>query len=81
MLQVSSDNLNFIAENSIVIGRHEQKGGLGLNNLRKRLDLIYPENYKLDITETNDKFSVKLDLSLKAYSEKTQDENKMPDNR
>ncbi len=81
LLKVSAYNLKFIAENSIVTGTKEQKGGLGLNNLRKRLDLLYPGNYKLDIAETNDKFSVKLDLSLKAYSEKTQDENKMLNSR
>jgi two-component system, LytTR family, sensor kinase len=39
-------------------------GGIGLKNLRRRLDLIYPEGYQLDIVEEADIFSVRLGLTL-----------------
>jgi len=39
-------------------------GGIGLKNVRRRLDLIYPDAYRLDIVETPDTFSVRLGLSL-----------------
>ena len=35
--------------------------GIGLENVRKRLSLIYgPKNYSLDIGETNETYTVKL---------------------
>lgn len=45
--------------------------GIGLQNVRKRLDLLYPGRHMLDIRETDDKYIVNLTLLL--------DENTMPD--
>jgi two-component system LytT family sensor kinase len=39
-------------------------GGIGLKNVQRRLDLIYPEQYKLDIQNNPESFIVKLDLQL-----------------
>lgn len=42
-----------------------QKGkGLGLSNVKRRLELIYPNNYKLEITQTAGVFEVELQLDL-----------------
>jgi sensor histidine kinase YesM len=41
------------------------KGGIGLNNVKRRLELIFGQNYTLKINETEDKFIVSLHLSLK----------------
>jgi LytS/YehU family sensor histidine kinase len=38
--------------------------GTGLNNLKKRLDLIYPEHHQLKIDQTDDKFIVDLNIGL-----------------
>jgi sensor histidine kinase YesM len=38
--------------------------GTGLNNLKKRLELIYPEHHLLKIDETADKFVVDLNIEL-----------------
>ena len=42
----------------------ESKEGLGLNNVKQRLDLIYPQQYSLRITRDNDCFDVKLEIEL-----------------
>jgi len=39
-------------------------GGIGLKNVRRRLDLLYPEQYQLDIQQAAEDFRVKLDLQL-----------------
>ncbi len=39
-------------------------GGIGLENIKKRLALIYPEKYKLDIKKEDEMYIVKLELFL-----------------
>ena len=39
-------------------------GGIGLKNVQRRLDLVYPEQYKLDIKNEENRFEVKLRLNL-----------------
>ncbi|UPK66936.1 sensor histidine kinase [Chitinophaga filiformis] len=41
-------------------------GGIGLKNVQRRLDLIYPGQYNLDIQSHNDRFDVRLQLHLTA---------------
>ena len=53
---VSSDKVNDVVRYS----------GIGLNNVRRRLDLIYPGRYRLDITNNGELFEVELNLSLSA---------------
>ena len=40
------------------------KTGTGLDNLRRRLSLLYPEHHTLEITRNNDFYSAKLTLTL-----------------
>ena len=40
------------------------KGGVGLSNVRRRLDLLFPDDYTLDIKETEDIYTVKLEIPL-----------------
>ena len=42
----------------------ESHGGLGLQNCKRRLELIYPEQYSLDIRAEDDVFIVNLGLQL-----------------
>lgn len=46
--------------------KQEEKttGGIGLGNVKKRLELLYPAKYKLDISEDVDVFVVSLQLQL-----------------
>jgi len=67
-VNLSSDknSLLFNIENSIPeSGKILSGNGLGIKNVRQRLDLLYPEKYKLDINEDNDKFTVQLKIDLK----------------
>jgi two-component system, LytTR family, sensor kinase len=58
------DSIEFIAVNTISSYRNDDSivhhGGLGLENIKKRLDLLYGDNYKLIIDITDNKFKVKL---------------------
>ena len=44
--------------------KHEY-GGVGLNNVTKRLELIYGNDYSLDISDEEDNYDVRLDLPAK----------------
>jgi len=41
-----------------------QNGGIGLVNVRRRLSLLYPNQYKLDIEDSNNEHIVELSLDL-----------------
>lgn len=41
-----------------------ENSGIGLNNVRKRLELIYPDKHQLDIANTEDRYEVSLILNL-----------------
>ena len=79
LIHISSYKMVFTAKNSKVNKMIAKKGGLGLTNLRKRLDLIYPDNYELDITETDSIFTATLNLSFDVQPKRLKDENQMLD--
>lgn len=54
----------FTIENSHSRANTPQKG-IGLKNIQKRLDLLYYNQYTLDIDDTHEKFKVTLTLNLK----------------
>jgi sensor histidine kinase YesM len=67
-LSIKNKMLDFEIENSKsdeIKDERYYKGGIGLNNVKRRLELIFGQNYTLKINETEDKFIVSLHLSLK----------------
>ena len=40
-------------------------GGVGLQNIQQRLELIYPKNHRLEIEDNEDFFSVRLEVNFK----------------
>ena len=68
-LSVNGDELNLNVRNSVYPGfvpvpSAKRKGGLGLENARQRLDLIYPGQYRLKINKNPDKFETDLIIEL-----------------
>lgn len=65
-LQPHGDRLLFSCRNSRPEIKHDEnmKGGVGLSNVRRRLDLLFPGNYTLDIKEQEDTYTVHLDIPL-----------------
>ncbi len=58
--------LHFSCRNSKAEKPNEEKGGVGLVNVRKRLDLLFGLDYSLLIHDETDTYSVELTLPLKA---------------
>ncbi len=65
-LQRSNGSLAFNAENSIesipVLKKGE--GGIGLKNVKRRLQLLYPGKHRLDISNDNETYRVHLTLKI-----------------
>lgn len=62
---VSSGMLVFELRNTLGIkGAKDAMGGIGLDNVRKRLEMLYKGKYRLDIEETDSLFSVHLEINL-----------------
>ncbi len=64
IVSVKADKLHFSCRNSRAAVKNEEKGGVGLANVRKRLDLLYADNYTLDIQDAPDVFTVNLVIPL-----------------
>ena len=65
-LKPQADRLLFDCRNSRQQNSQDgnMKGGVGLSNVRRRLDLLFPGNYTLDIKEQEDTYAVHLDIPL-----------------
>jgi len=60
-----NNSLYFVCRNSKPKKiRSEKSGGLGLVNVKRRLSLIYDNQYQLNIIETNDLYTVNLVINL-----------------
>lgn len=63
----SSGKLTFICQNNYYAEDHPQKvikNGIGLENVKKRLKLLYPNLHELEIDQTRDDFFVSLKIKL-----------------
>ena len=56
--QISFEVINQVRKNTIA--SKDQTGGIGLPNIKRRLELLYPGKYTLSIKEEHDVYSVKL---------------------
>lgn len=61
---LDENQLRFISENSKPIVKTNVIGGLGLKNISRRLELLYPGNHTLEITDNPDKYIVTLIIPL-----------------
>ena len=63
-VELKDDNLLFTCRNSKAEKPNQEKGGVGLTNVKKRLDLLYDKKYSLDIKDEPDIYIVELKLPL-----------------
>ena len=59
-----ASQLVFTCKNSRIPKEEDKHGGVGLTNVRQRLDLIYGKGYQLDIQDEADMYTVKLAIPL-----------------
>jgi len=67
-LKLKEDRVYFHLRNSVsdeLISSAIKDSGIGLNNLKRRLELLYPDKYELEIYRADGFFNVTLVLSIK----------------
>jgi len=63
-IAVSGETLTFKCLNSKAETPNQEKGGVGLQNVKQRLNLIYDNNYTLKIDDATDVYNVELTIPL-----------------
>jgi sensor histidine kinase YesM len=61
---ILNDSLRFYIKNSIHYTSELNNSGIGLKNVKDRLELLYPDSYNLEISNANNIFSVELGIRL-----------------
>lgn len=68
VLHVADNDIDLRVENSksesMPLQRHPRSGGIGLVNVRRRLELLYPKRYSLDIGDNPNSYVVNLKIQL-----------------
>lgn len=74
-ISIKSNQFRFRVKNSVSNEERSREqlsyGGLGLTNVKRRLDLLYFKNYDLKILETENFYEISLELMLKENTYKT----------
>lgn len=68
LIRVHKNHFEFEASNSLPSANPTKKGvsrGVGLSNITRRLELIYPKNHHLEIRKDDDEFFVRLQIHKK----------------
>ncbi len=63
-LTLNNKELLFYVCNSFKETENENQNGIGLNNIKKRLELLYPSNHELNLEIKNNSFEVTLFIKL-----------------
>ena len=64
-LLAKNDAVSFEIINNFEVSNSENSAGIGLENLKQRLRLIYPNRHTLDITESAVDYKTILQIELK----------------
>lgn len=65
-LTITDNGWEFETRNKISRKNKDAMGGVGLDNIRRRLEILYPGQYKMDINDGDGLFSLRLSLNNKA---------------
>jgi two-component system, LytTR family, sensor kinase len=63
-LTLNDNILHFSVKNTFEKAKNKPNEGIGLKNVKRQLELIYPEKYTLDILEGEEEFEVNLEVAL-----------------
>ena len=61
-VSAEGDRVHYTVSNSKNPSKWKTHGGIGLDNVRKRLDLLFPRRYQLEIEDTAHHYSVELNI-------------------
>jgi len=64
LIDVDESHLHFYMQNKKHMNNRDAVGGIGLNNVQRRLNLLYPGKYNLDVRDEADTYTVELSLVL-----------------
>ena len=64
LIEIDEDHLHFYIQNKKHNNNRDAMGGIGLNNVKRRLDLLYPGKYNLIINDEADTYTSELSLVL-----------------
>lgn len=59
-----ADRVRYCVTNTKNPSKWNTQGGIGLDNVRKRLDLLFPKRYQLEIENTSNQYSVELNIPV-----------------
>ncbi|WP_347925921.1 histidine kinase [Pontimicrobium sp. SW4] len=62
-LVAHNNEVKFEIENNFDAIEDNQESGIGLRNLKRRLELVYPKNHTLTITKTDNTYNAKLNIN------------------
>ncbi len=63
-LEAHNNIVNFEIENNFDASEKTHEAGIGLKNLKRRLEIVYPKKHTLVIYETNNIYNAKLNIKL-----------------
>jgi LytS/YehU family sensor histidine kinase len=61
-MKVRNNQVNFDIENNFDTTITNEQGGIGMNNLKRRLELVYPKSHTLTITKTDTVYKAQLNI-------------------
>jgi len=62
-MTAKNKQVNFGIENNFDNTLEDESGGIGLNNLKRRLELVYPKKHTLSFSKTEDVYKVQLNIN------------------
>ncbi len=63
-ISIINKNLTLYTHNKIRTGQKDHSGGVGLQNVKRRLELLYPDRHELQIQHTSEEYSCTLLIKL-----------------
>lgn len=63
-ISIQNDRLHFNVKNSVKGSLEKTDGGVGISNIKRRLELFLPGKHRLDITRSDGIFNVNLEMEL-----------------